>query len=141
MHNYILFDRVLKCNVVEDKTRYSRIFAKWNKKFKFANKYKMYLNKQLQLKTKEEIKAKIKLILEKEDKRREKFKELGLNYSFPGFRAIVDEYRKKHFRKGSKDNIKNKKEKEIEEKKIKKEDDSSKKRKPSDDKPIKSKKK
>lgn len=138
MHNYILFDRVLKCNVVEDKTKYSRIFAKWNKKFKFVNKYKRYLSKQLEPKTKEEIKAKINLILEKEDKRRQKFKELGIDYSFPGFRAIVDEYRRKHKIKGSKDGMKTKKEKE--KKKQIQEDEYIVKRKKSDDKPIKLKK-
>ena len=31
MNNYILFEKILKCSYVEDKTKYDRIFLKWKK--------------------------------------------------------------------------------------------------------------
>ena len=97
MNNYLLFDKILKCNVIEDKTKYDRMFLKWKKKFKFNDKRKERLIKQLKHpKTKEEIKAKIQIILDREEKRKAKFKELGIDYSFDGFKEIIDEYKKKN---------------------------------------------
>ena len=97
MNNYLLFDKILKCNVIEDKTKYDRMFLKWKKKFKFNDKRKERLIKQQKHpKTKEEIKAKIQIILDREEKRKEKFKELGIDYSFDGFKEIIDEYKKKN---------------------------------------------
>jgi hypothetical protein len=43
MNNYILFDKILKCVVVEDTSKYNLLFKKWKKKFVFADKYKKYL--------------------------------------------------------------------------------------------------
>ena len=31
MNNYILFEKILKCNFVEDKSKYDRLFLKWKK--------------------------------------------------------------------------------------------------------------
>lgn len=97
MNNYLLFDKILQCNVVEDKSKYDRIFLKWKKKFKFNDKRKERLIKQQKHpKTKEEVKAKIQIMLDREEKRKEKFKELGIDYSFDGFKEIIDEYKKKN---------------------------------------------
>ncbi len=43
MNNYILFDRILKCSLVEDTSKYSKLFKHWKKKFVVENKYKKYL--------------------------------------------------------------------------------------------------
>ncbi len=43
MNNYILFDKILKCSVVEDTSKYNQLFKKWKKKFVFNNKYQKYL--------------------------------------------------------------------------------------------------
>lgn len=97
MNNYLLFDKILKCNVVEDKSKYDRMFLKWKKKFKFNDKRKERLIKQQKHpKTKEEVKAKIQILLDREEKRKEKFKELGIDYSFDGFKEIIDKYKKKN---------------------------------------------
>ena len=97
MNNYLLFDKILKCNVIEDKTKYDRMFLKWKKKFKFNDKRKERLIKQQKHpKTKEEIKAKIQILLDREEKKKERFKELGIDYSFDGFKDIIDEYKKKN---------------------------------------------
>ena len=33
MNNCILFEKIIKCNFVEDKSKYDRLFLKWKKKF------------------------------------------------------------------------------------------------------------
>ena len=35
-------------------------------------------------------------MLNREEKRKEKYKELGIEYSFNGFKEIIDEYKKKN---------------------------------------------
>ena len=117
MNNYILFEKILKCSYVEDKKKYDRIFLKWKKKFEFKERYKIQCEK-MKKKNKEEIKTMIQGLLDREEQRREKMKELGIKYEYKGFKEIVDEYKKEN------KSFINKK-KDIR-KKIKKEEDSDK---------------
>ena len=96
MNNYILFEKILKCSFVEDKKKYDRIFLKWKKKFEFKERYKIHCEKLAKKKSKEEIKEMIQGLLDREEKRREKMKELGIKYEYKGFKEIVDEYKKTH---------------------------------------------
>ena len=96
MNNYILFEKILKCSFVEDKKKYDRIFLKWKKKFEFKERYKIHCEKLAKKKSKEEIKEMIQGLLDREEKRREKMKELGIKYEYKGFKEIVDEYKKIH---------------------------------------------
>ena len=97
MNNYILFEKILKCSFVEDKKKYNRIFLKWKKKFEFKEKYKAHCEKMNKKKSKEEIKTMIQGLLDREEQRREKMKELGIKYEYKGFKEIIEEYKKKHF--------------------------------------------
>ena len=56
MNNYLLFDRILKCNVIEDKSKYDNMFKNAKKKFAFNDKYKKLLERQEKEQSKEEIK-------------------------------------------------------------------------------------
>jgi hypothetical protein len=96
MNNYILFEKILKCSFVEDKKKYDRIFLKWKKKFEFKERYRIHCEKLAKKKSKEEIKEMIQGLLDREEKRREKMKELGIKYEYKGFKEIVDEYKKIH---------------------------------------------
>ena len=122
MNNYILFEKILKCSFVEDKKKYDRIFLKWKKKFEFKERYKIQCEK-MKKKNKEEIKTMIQGLLDREEQRREKMKELGIKYEYKGFKEIVEEYKKEHMNeiKEKNKNRKNEnlKEKEKENKKIK----------------------
>ena len=40
MNNYILFEKIIKCNFAEDKSKYDRLFLKWKKKFELKDRYK-----------------------------------------------------------------------------------------------------
>ena len=95
MNNYILFEKILKCSFVEDKKKYDRIFLKWKKKFEFKERYKIQCEK-MKKKNKEEIKTMIQGLLDREEQRREKMKELGIKYEYKGFKEIVEEYKKDH---------------------------------------------
>ena len=99
MNNYLLFDRILKCNIIEEKSKYDRIFRKWKKKFEFENKYKKYIENQNKKKSNEEIKNQIQLLLEREENKREKLKDLKINYNFDGYKKIVEEFKKKFIKK------------------------------------------
>ena len=99
MNNYLLFDRILKCNVIEEKSKYDRIFRKWKKKFEFENKYKKYIENQKKKKSNEEIKNQIQLLLEREENKREKLKDLKINYNFDGYKKIVEDFKKKYNKK------------------------------------------
>ena len=112
MNNYILFEKILKCSFVEDKKKYDRIFLKWKKKFEFKERYRIHCEKLAKKKSKEEIKEMIQGLLDREEKRREKMKELGIKYEYKGFKEIVDEYKKENKSSINKknENKKNKKE-------------------------------
>ena len=97
MNNYLLFDRILKCNVIEDKSQYDRLFLKWKKKFKFCDKLKKRLEKlSKKNKTKDEIHNKIHILLDREEKKKEMLKKLKIDYTFNGFKGIIDEYKSKN---------------------------------------------
>ena len=123
MNNYILFEKILKCSFVEDKKKYDRIFLKWKKKFEFKERYKIHCENLSKKKSNEQIKEMVQGLLDREEKRREKMKELGIKYEYKGFKEIVEEYKKEHMNeiKEKNKNRKNEnlKEKEKENKKIK----------------------
>jgi len=96
MNNYILFEKILKCSFVEDKSKYDRIFLKWKKKYEFKERYKAHCEKLAKQKSKGEIKTMIQGLLDREEQRREKMKELGIKYEYKGFKEIVEEYKKDH---------------------------------------------
>jgi nucleolar protein 15 len=90
MNNYILFDKILKCSVVEDTSKYALLFKKWKKKFVFADKYKKYLLEKNKPKSKEEMKEYVTSLLKKEEEKRKKLEEMGIAYDFPGFVNFIN---------------------------------------------------
>ena len=123
MNNYILFEKILKCSFVEDKKKYDRIFLKWKKKFEFKERYKIHCENLSKKKSNEQIKEMVQGLLDREEQRREKMKELGIKYEYKGFKEIVEEYKKEHMNEIKEKNKNRKngglKEKEKENKKIK----------------------
>ena len=140
MNNYILFEKILKCNFVEDKSKYDRIFLKWKKKYEFKERYKAHCEKISKQKSKGEIKNMIQGLLDREEQRREKMKELGIKYEYKGFKEIVEEYKKEHMneikeknkiKENKKDNEKEKNDKKkYKEAKLEKKEEIKKKEKP-----------
>jgi len=96
MNNYILFDKILKCHVVGDTSKYNLIFKRWKRKFKFFDKYQHYLQEKNKTKTSQEVKENIKLLLEKEEAKRKKLADMGIKFDFPGFKFIIESNINKH---------------------------------------------
>jgi nucleolar protein 15 len=93
MNNYILFEKVLKCSVIEEASRYNLIFKKWKRKFKYNNKYEKYLKEKNKVKSNEELRDLVKLLLEKEEQKKNKLKEMGIKYDYPGFVKNFNKFR------------------------------------------------
>ena len=89
MNNFILFNKIIKCETLADRSRYNSIFKRWKKQFKYFNRYKAFVVKRNKIKSFPEIKDQVKLILEKEEKKRQKLKDLNIDYDFPGFKACL----------------------------------------------------
>ena len=115
MNNYILFEKILKCSFVEDKKKYDRIFLKWKKKFEFKERYKIHCENLSKKKSNEQIKEMVQGLLDREEQRREKMKELGIKYEYKGFKEIVEEYKKEHMNE-IKEKNKNRKNENLKEK-------------------------
>ena len=125
MNNYILFEKILKCSFVEDKKKYDRIFLKWKKKFEFKERYKIHCENLSKKKSNEQIKEMVQGLLDREEQRREKMKELGIKYEYKGFKEIVEEYKKEHMNE-IKEKNKNRKNENLKEKEKEKENKKSK---------------
>jgi len=95
MNNFILFDRILKCSIVEDTKKYRLLFLKSKRKFKFCNKYKNFVEKRNKEKSPEETKGYVQFLLEKEEERRKKLKAKNIKYDFPGYKQVINKYVKK----------------------------------------------
>ena len=90
MNNYVLFDKLIKCSVVEDTSKYNLIFKRWKKKFKYFDQYKKFLANKNKSKSNEQLKSYVNYLLEKEEAKKEKLKNLGINYNYPGFVKIIN---------------------------------------------------
>jgi len=93
MNNYMIFGRNLKVHTIED--AHHDMFKHANREWKFVPKQLMFRNKlNAEEKTPEQRKARVDGLLQKEKERRDRFKELEIDYEFPGFKALVGEKKK-----------------------------------------------
>ena len=70
-------------------------FKHGNRDWKFTPTRQMFVakkNAESENKTAEQRKARITGLLQKEKEKRDRLKELEIDYTFPGYKAIVDEY-------------------------------------------------
>jgi nucleolar protein 15 len=91
MNGYIMFGRSLKCQVIPQEKIHPKMFVGANKKF-FPKKTRIsHINSHNSPKSKEQLEKNINNMLKKEEKKREKLKELGINYNFPGIKSLIPE--------------------------------------------------
>lgn len=91
MNKYMIFDRALDVKVVEETHR--DLFKHGNREWKFVPTQAMFRSKknsEAEEKTPEQRKARIEGLLQKEKEKRDRLKELEIDYTFPGFKEIVD---------------------------------------------------
>jgi nucleolar protein 15 len=88
MHNYMMFGRQLDVQIVE-RPNYDT-FKHGNRDWKFVPTQLMFRNKKnAESKTPEHMKARVEGLLQKEKEKRDRLKELMIDYSFPGYKALV----------------------------------------------------
>lgn len=89
MNDYLMFGRRLKCEVVPPEKLNANTFRGSNKRFivpHTINKHRAIHNKK---RSAEDYQKSIDKLLEKEEKRRKKIEEFGIDYEFPGYSAIA----------------------------------------------------
>ena len=83
MHGYLMMKKQLVCHVVD--TAHKKTFANGNRKFKYVPYKLLYVNAKNKERTAEEKKAKVERLLQMEKDKRQRIKELGIPYDFPGY--------------------------------------------------------
>ena len=88
MNGYLLLGKVLVSHTLPPTERnpftYSSAHA-----YKFINWKRLYIEGKNKPKTEEETAFLVHKLLKHEEQRREKFKELGIQYEFPGFKQYL----------------------------------------------------
>jgi len=87
MDGYILFGRSLKCKVIPPEKVHSKIFAGSNKKFYPKRTILKHRTLHNAPKSQKSIQNNTKKLIRKEEKKREKLKQLGISYDFPGYKS------------------------------------------------------
>ncbi|KAI9138757.1 hypothetical protein BKA69DRAFT_1089816 [Paraphysoderma sedebokerense] len=89
MDNYLLFNHILKCQVVPKEKVHADLFKGANRKFKVIPWAKVEMVKHNKPKSTEQYSRMVKRLVGKEEKKRQKLKEMGIEYDFDGYSAIV----------------------------------------------------
>ncbi|PKC70645.1 RNA-binding domain-containing protein [Rhizophagus irregularis] len=113
MHNYPLFNRLLQCKIVPQEKINPYMWIGANKVYKPEPYLKMELKRRTKKKSLKQVENKIQKLVKKEEMKRKKLKDLGIDYDFPGYAACVMP-KAKHIK------FEDSEEKEIKKKKIKK---------------------
>ncbi|CAG8551894.1 5861_t:CDS:2 [Paraglomus occultum] len=85
MNNYLLHNHLLQCNVVPKDKVHPMIWCGLGKKIKPGLAIKVAANKFNRRRSAKEISDMANRLIRKDNKRREKMKELGINYEFSGY--------------------------------------------------------
>lgn len=88
MHNYLLFNRLLQCVVVPNP--HDNLFN-CAQKFKTLPRNKIQRQRQNKPKTAEQYKLNVASLLEKEDAKRQKLADMGIEYEFGGYRKAAQD--------------------------------------------------
>lgn len=95
MDKYMMFGRQLQVHTVDVDDVHPETFKHANREWKFVPKQLIHRNKVNRAeKTPAERKARVEGLLQKEKERRDRLKELQIDYDFPGFAALVKKPKK-----------------------------------------------
>lgn len=98
MHNYMMFGKLLKCKVIPNDKVHPRLWKGSDRKFRHIPRRKIEIKRQNKEKTDKEYEKQVSNILKKEQKKRKKMKDLGIDYEFPGYASEVKAKHPKHTR-------------------------------------------
>ncbi|XP_010878052.2 MKI67 FHA domain-interacting nucleolar phosphoprotein [Esox lucius] len=92
MNNYLMGERLIKCNVVPPEKVHEKLFAGSQREFKKPKH--PAVSRYNKKRTPEEVKTMTGRLLRKESKLRKRLAEKGIDYDFPGFASQVPQKRK-----------------------------------------------
>jgi len=96
MDGYIMFSRSLKCRFIPHEKVHPKMFKGANKKY-YPKKTKLIHRKRHNsTKSHDQLQRNIDKLLKKEEKKRQKLKDLNIDYNFPGYKALIPEKAKIH---------------------------------------------
>jgi len=85
MNNYLLYSHVLKCSVIPEDKLDPNTFVGANKKFKVIPWAEIERKKKQELKSGAKYRKNVKNLLKKDEKKRKRLQELGIDYEFNGY--------------------------------------------------------
>lgn len=91
MDGYILSGKTLKCEIVPPGNVHPRMFAGCKRKFKTIPWAKLDRERHNKKRTNEETAKRVDRLIKKDTKRRKRFKDLGIDYEFEGYKAAEEE--------------------------------------------------
>lgn len=89
MNNYLMFDRLLKCQYVESTALHPDIWKGCNKKFIWVNRVKRHKKQFNRSRSEDQLKKVAKKLIAKDNRRRKVIMENGIEYEFPGFAGAM----------------------------------------------------
>merc|ERR1712072_971319 len=95
MNNYMMFDRLLKCQFVPEDKLHPSVWKGANKKFVWLNRSAMSRNLRNKMKDKDELTSTAQRLLKKERRLRKKLQLSGIQYDFPGYAGAIAAEKKK----------------------------------------------
>jgi len=100
MNNYLMFDRLLKCQYVPTADLHPAIWKGCDKKFVWVDKVKKHKKQFNKPRSEEQVKKVAMQLINKDNRRRKSLLEHGIQYEFPGFEAAIP--KKKTVKKSTK---------------------------------------
>eukprot|EP00795_Rhopilema_esculentum_P014457 gene14457-5519_t len=89
MNNYMMFGRLIKCEIVPKERLHPRIWTGARRKFRKINWAEKSRVKHNKARTPASRAKLVKKLVSKESSKREKLEKLGIEYKFPGYVSIV----------------------------------------------------
>merc|ERR1712048_157971 len=89
MNNYLMFDKLLKCQFVPEKDLHPAIWKGHNKKFVWCDRKLRQKKIHNKARTDDELRKTADRLIKKDDKKRKRLQALGINYAFPGYKAAM----------------------------------------------------
>ena len=90
MDNYMIFGRSLQASLVAPEAAHKDTFKNGNRDWTFIPTQQIWRNKKnSEESTDADRKARVAGLLQKEKERRDRLKELGIEYDWPGYAALV----------------------------------------------------
>ena len=88
MDGYMMFGKKVQCHLVD--TPHKDTFKHANRDWNFVPNQLIFRNKMNAMKSDEQKAERVKGLLEKEKEKRTRLRELGIDYEFSGYQALVD---------------------------------------------------